>query len=390
MNDKGLCQFAIESYQKLVTSDENQGNNVVYSPLSAALALGMTMEGARGKTLANIGQILIGTGLNESNLEAAEQQFKHLIATTNKDNEGVFDMANLIYGQHGFPIKPAFQEKLAKVFGVDGMKQLDLAKEGRQVINADVEKATRGMIKDLIDQIESDVKLILVNALYFKGSWRQAFGKDSTKLQDFTLESGEKRTVWMMNDYERDFKYTRSKELQAKAGLLSYRDSSIEMLLIIPNEKVPLKSIEENLNTAMLIKLLSSMWSVERERVALPRFKIDATHDLKPVISCLGAEDLFEEGQANLSGISDKQLYVSQVIQRAVIEVNEEGTTAAAATYFRCVEESSYRAPPSLVADRPFIYSLIIDQGAKDGKPPIILFIGSVHDPSLLQQNDAP
>jgi len=110
------------------------------------------------------------------------------------------------------------------------------------------------------------------------------------------------------------------------------------------------------------------------------------------VISSLGAKDLFVRGQANFSGISDERLNVSQVMQRAVIDVNEEGTTAAAATYIKFTAISFRVGPPpiSLVADRPFLYTLLIDEGAAQGKPPIILFIGSVRDPSLLQQNSAP
>jgi len=367
------------------------------------------MQGARGKTLDNIGRMLFGNQFNESMLEATEQQFKHQISTIIEDNAGLCDMANLIYGQQGFTIKPAFQEKLSKVFGNDGLKQLDLAKQGAQVINADVERATRGMIKEIIDEIDEDVVLILINALYFKGSWKKAFDEYKTSLEYFTLESGRIKQVWMMHDgkgwliYGNPDDYydycrlpcgvestKKHLDLKAKAALLEYRASSsqsssksIQMLIILPDKGVSLASIEQQLNTEMLIDLLSS-GMCEEVKVSLPKFKIQGTHDLKSIISTLGAGDLFDPEKSDLTGISEKKpLCVSQAIQKAMIEVDEQGTTATAVTSMLNLRPVSMpRIPLEFVCDRPFWFSLLTDEGAKKGKPPVILFTGSVRDPS--------
>jgi len=271
---------------------------------------------------------------------------------------------------------------------VDGLKQLDLAKEGAQVINADVEKATRGMIKEMINEIDPDAKLILVNALYFKGFWKKAFDKNLISLQDFTLETGKKKQVWMMRDGEGWLIYGDQLNFKASAVLLDYRASSsqsssksIQMLIILPDEGVSLDCIEQQLNTEALIGTLSSVMCRE-VKVSLPRFRIEAIHDLNSMICSLGAGVLFNPDKANLSGIAYRSLNVSQIIQKAVIDVDEEGTTAAAATMVESCWRSGRHIPPPFVCNRPFWFSLLIDDGAKEGKPPVILFTGSVRDPS--------
>jgi len=169
--------------------------------------------------------------------------------------------------------------------------------------------------------------------------------------------------------------------LQAEAGLLSYRDTSIKMMIILPDEGVSLANIEKNLTVKVVTDLLNAMWRYHCEKVSLPRFKVSMKHDLKSMITSLGGGEMFDDMKANFSGISERPLVLSEAIQKAVIEVTEEGTIAAAATSIKIIPRSGRLGPaPSLIVNRPFLY-LLVKPEAKKGKPPVILFIGSVRDP---------
>ena len=263
------------------------------------------------------------------------------------------------------------------------VKELDFVNDKSvtlKVINADVENATHGLIKNLFQDIDSQICVILVNAIYFKGLWAVPFNKTKTNEQgEFTKNSGQiVKTPLMFKKSNFPFYYDETSK--AKFVQLDYTSGNIAMVLVLPDKGQSLGAfIDKSLNSAFLIQALDKLESFDDVRLTLPRFKLDFTLFLANTLQRIGIRDVFIRGKANLTNMSvyGKQLYVSEVIQKAVIEINEEGIEAAAATgvMMRCM-----RMPSDLEfkANRPFLYMLV----AKHDQARQILFIGTVEDPT--------
>ena len=332
---------------------------------------------------------------NDQDKEEARSRVKSVIDSALKGNEDVLDMANLIYAQQGFTVKQDYLDLLSQTFGVQGLKQLDFVKNGgeaKQVINGDVEKATRGKIKNIVETVDPSTVLILINAIYFNGKWVHAFNEAITNKTEFTCANGEEREVMMMHRSFETLFYGESSELGARAILLPYQDTSVKMLLILPNEPsaTAVKELENKLTSGRLTDLLASM-DPARVNLWLPRFKIEAEHQLERLVQDMGATHMFDGALADFSGISEQSnIPVSEIIQKAVIEVEEKGTVAAAATMIRnvrCCMPVQQRV--DFRCDRPFLYMLIIENHSipssgsdeSSNNAPNVVFIGSLKNP---------
>lgn len=380
-------RFSFESYRRLAESSPST-ENVVYSPLSVSLAMAMVMYGSKGNTLEQLGGVLMGTKIKEPELKAKADFFKKLIDNIIKGNESVMDMANLIYGKQGFTVSPEYQDTLAKIFGVKGLQTLDFRGNpsgAKTQVNGDVQKATRGKIKDLISDVDPNTALILVNAIYFNGKWDSPFSPSSTQSLPFTTASNEKKNVMLMYQKFKHLPYAHSDDLGAGAVLLPYKETGIKMMIVLPNPGVSIGQLEKSLSHENLQKLLSCT-RIEEVHLWLPRFKVESRHQLVPLLKNMGALDIFDQSRADLSGIStDGKLHVSQVVQKAIIEVDEQGTVAAAATGVQ-IELLCARmnVPIEFRCDRPFVYLMILDQddpNSRAPKNPVILFMGSFRNP---------
>lgn len=252
-----------------------------------------------------------------------------------------------------------------------------------KIINEDVEKTTRGLIRQLIDSLPPTTRMVLVNAIYFKGAWEHPFKKEDTKeAATFHLSGAEKKTVKVaMMSKERSWPYFEDYDrTNCKAVLLDYNAGNIAMLLVLPAEGVSLGDfITKQLTGQLLNAAIRGTYAQGKVRLEVPRFKLTGHHKLAASLRALGLTDVFTNGAANLSGISPRfeELVVSEVIQQAVIEVNEEGTTAAAGTALLLLGSSRFPPKPKeFIADRPFLYALV----TKDTHQ--VLFIGAVEDPT--------
>lgn len=273
---------------------------------------------------------------------------------------------------------------LTKQFLATG-KQLDFV-SGRQqalsTINFDVEQATKGLIPKLLEEIDPLTKVILVNAIYFKGLWAAQFDKNFTnEAGEFRKTNGQLVKVPLMFK-KKKFPYYYDETTKAKLVQLDYKSGgNISMVLVLPDEGVSLTSyIKNHFTNDTILQSLDRLESFDDVNLTLPRFKVSSTHYLVPTLQLLGIREVFGPG-ANLSKVSPnhEQLYVSEVIQKAVIEVNEEGTEAAAATSIMMrtlmlAPEQQFRA------DRPFLYMLVAKHGQKQARQ--ILFVGVVEDPT--------
>ena len=347
-------EFAFTLYHQL---SETEGN-LFFSPASIEAALAMTAEGARGET---------------------QKQFFQTL----EKNDGKFPMvgksltlesANALWIEQKFPILGTFETAVtkkhdAKISPADFIGQPNAE---RLKINAWVEEKTHDKIQNLFPEgsITALTRLVLANAIYFKGDWLHAFDKVKTTDQLFqTLENGEVEVPMMTMKPER-FGYLENDCFQCLE--LPYKGKEVSMLIFLPKENVELSHIENDFSTAYAQPLRKT-----RVEIHLPRFKTASSFDLKQSVSALGLTDAFDPNRADFSGISETQdLFIGAAVHKAFVLVNEEGTEAAAATGIS-VGVTSMPIPPKIFrADHPFIF--LIRENASDK----ILFMGRICDPS--------
>ncbi|CAM6031491.1 unnamed protein product, partial [Sphagnum compactum] len=250
--------------------------------------------------------------------------------------------------------------------------------EAIKTINEDISRATNGKIPTVLESIDEDTKMILANAVYFKGLWKSQFKSVFTKLKKFTTNSKQEVEVEMMFQ-SAYFPFAHSKQLNCKAIELGYEKI---MIVLLPDEHNSLKQLKANLNVKSFNNLWNNLYSQE-VMLSLPKFKLESTLELIPVLAKLGIKDIFDREVANFSGVTNDPLglYVGDIIQKAVIEVNEEGTEAAAATAVETTLCSMLiRSPtPEFTANRPFMFFLVSKLENKN----VILFSGTVNNPKL-------
>lgn len=244
-------------------------------------------------------------------------------------------------------------------------------------INADVKEATKGLIEKILDSIPGDTKVILGNAVYFKGLWKLKFDKHNTEEMDFRRTDGSVVSKVPMMFAKEKFQYYEDEKL--KAVRLDYTNGSLSMLLLLPNEGITVASLLADIHAAKLKDIQKSLNNKLDTLLWLPRFKLENSLKLVPTLGKLGIRDVFG-ARADLSNIYDsaaggQSLHVSDVLQSAVIEVNEEGTEAAAATMIM-VRMLMLSPENQIKFDRPFLYYLV------DRERHTILFSGVVEDPS--------
>jgi serpin B len=293
-----------------------------------------------------------------------------------KDKPYELSMANRLWGQQGYEFLPAFLQTTRDYYAAE-LAQVDFvnaAEAVRQEINEWVEEKTNDKIKDLIPQnvLDEMTRLVLTNAIYFKGDWASQFDEKATRDAPFSASSDNKVTVPMM--YQKGkFKYGEFDEIQVLE--LPYKSGDLSMLVLLPKAVDGLPALEAKLTTENLNKWTSDLSKREID-VYLPKFKMTSQFRLKDVLSSMGMPSAFDPMVADFSGMNGKtDLYISAVIHKAFVDVNEEGTEAAAATAVVVAEDPSVQIIPTFRADHPFIFLI------RDNRTGSILFIGRVTNP---------
>ncbi|MBN1975410.1 MAG: serpin family protein [Sedimentisphaerales bacterium] len=376
----GINKFAYNLYDKIKDSPEikKNGGNLFFSPYSISAALGMTYTGARGNTAKEMADVLQLPPLELEKIAAAYGQLQNQLQANPKTSEYQLNIANALWGQKGYNFLPEFLEINKKYFD-SGLTELDFAKseEARKIINTWVEDKTKEKIKDLITPGALDplTRLVLTNAIYFKGNWAVQFKEENTKPADFNVTENKKVEVPMMHQKGKYF-YGESDTIQVLQ--MPYKGEELAMFIVLPKAGVSLSDVEKQINSESPYIFSSISRSKQGVEVFLPKFKMTCgTIALKEILIAMGMKDAFSS-IADFSGMTGKRdLFISAVMHKAFVEVNEEGTEAAAATAV-IMQKDEPRPTPVFRADRPFIFMITDIRGQND-----ILFMGRLVDPTL-------
>jgi serine protease inhibitor len=367
-------QFGFRLLHEL--DERREAPNLFFSPLSASLALTMVLNGARNETYRQMAHAL---GYGEQPVERINTEnalLLHLLRSPDPKTETL--VANSLWVQQGFSLLPSFLQACqkhyeAEVDSVDFMQDREGAAER---INGWVKQNTKGLIPKLFEPSDFSplTRLVVVNTLYFKGKWQKPFDKQATREEEFHLEGGKVKRVPMMHQSGK-FDYLRGDGFQAVA--LPYGAGELSFYLFLPDEGRSLQAFLKELTAERWAQWLKGFKPMEGD-VGLPRFRIEATYPLEEPLQAMGITDAFDPEKADLSGVApltDGRLFITKALQKAVVEVDEEGTKAAAATGV-VVSVTAYNPNRFiLIANRPFFF--IIRHNATGA----ILFMGIVREP---------
>jgi len=358
--------FGFRLFPRIAGAQVNQ--NVFISPLSASMALGMIYNGAAGETQAAMARGMVLSGLTVPEVNAAYQRVMSLLISLDPDVR--MDVANSIWYRQNFTFEPAFLDAGrnfydARISGMDFNSTATI-----NTINQWVSDQTGGRVTDIVDRIDPLTVMFLINAIYFKGDWTNKF--DGTRTIDgaFTKPDGSSVTVRMMRQ-EQPFDYYENETIQAID--LPYGSGEYSMAVILPKSGRDINAIIESLDR--------SLWDTWTENFSesiislwLPRFRLEYERTMNDDLKALGMAVAFNPDLADFTNMySPGGLYISNVKQKAFLEVTEEGTEAAAATN---VEAGVKSAPNVMRVDRSFIFAI------RERRAGTVLFIGKIVDPS--------
>jgi serpin B len=365
--------FGFDFFKKAISVSGSETNMMV-SPLSVSMALGMTRNGAANGTLEAMTNTLGFAGMSETEIN---ESYKYIIETfSGLDPKVKLQIANSIWYDNSFSAEVAFVNTNQSYFGAE-VSKLDLSgATAVDMINAWVKEKTNSLIPKIIDQIPANAVMYLVNAVYFKGLWRSQFESKNTVQKPFTLSNGTVVQAPAMNQHA-TFPYYKGAGFEAIE--LPYNQGNFEMSVILPDAG---KSVGD------IISLLSQenwdAWSKqfgERDiQLQLPKFKYEYEEkQMKPILSGMGMGVTFDPDNADFTRInSGGGLYISRVLHKTYIETNEEGTEAAAVTAVEIgVTSAGPGQPYAFTINRPFVYFI------REKSTGTILFIGTVMNPNL-------
>jgi serpin B len=368
----GNNAFAVALYGQL----RNQSGNLFFSPESISTALAMAYAGARGDTAFQMAKTLHFT-LPLDQLNPAMGALLGDLNTTHQNYQ--LNVANALWAQQGYTFLDSFLNVLKTDYGA-GLNQVNFkgaTEAARLTINQWVEKKTQDKIKDLLQPgaLRSDTRLVLTNAIYFKGDWETQFDKAQTRDEAFFLSPSQTTTTPLMHR-EGGFSYFSGGTFQALE--IPYKSKELSIIIFLPKDRGGLSELEQSLTASNLQQWLQQLRPVPKVIVTLPKFKSTQQFELGSTLRAMGMPAAFG-GSADFSGMTGKRDFaISEVIHKAYIDVNEEGTEAAAATSvtmrtmaMRPVEQ----APPVFRADHPFVFLI------RDNRSDSILFMGRMANP---------
>ncbi|XP_037375062.1 leukocyte elastase inhibitor isoform X2 [Talpa occidentalis] len=369
--------FALDLFRTL--SEDSPSGNLFFSPLSISSALAMIFLGTRGNTATQVSKTL-----HFDAVEEVHSRFQSLNADINKrDAAYVLKLANRLYGEKTYNFLPEFLTSTQKMYGA-GLDSVDFrgaSEDARMVINEWVKGQTEGKIPEVLAAgvVDSMTKLVLVNAIYFKGSWQDEFRKEETKDTPFKMNKKETKTVKMMYQKQKlPFGYIQ--DLKCRVLELPYKGGELSMVILLPDdiedESTGLKKIEQQLTLEKLREWTKPQNMNHMDvHVHLPKFKLEESYNLNSHLARMGVEDLFSSSKADLSGMTEtRDIFISKIIHKSFVEVNEEGTEAAAATAgiaMFCM----LPLEENFVADHPFIFMIRHNSSGN------ILFLGRFCSP---------
>jgi serpin B len=370
----GNTAFGMNLYGEL----KSEEGNLFLSPFSISTALGMCAAGARGKTLEEMEKVL--------HLPAdAHTGFGAVIKSLNEEADAkkrgfTLSTANALWAQKGYPWKAEYKKLVATDYAA-GLFDLDFisaAEASRGTINAWVEKETKEKIKNLLPQgtVTSATRLVLTNAIYFKGDWMDPFKKEMTKDLPFTTSDGKKVDAPLMHRVG-GYRYAENDSFQVLD--MPYNGRRISMTVILPRKTDGLAAVEKDLTAEKLAATLKTLRFEKEVHVHLPKFKVEKSFTLNKPLIAMGMKSAFSGADFSGMHMGGEQLDITAVIHKAFVDVNEEGTEAAAATGVVVGLTSAAPPPPPkhFKADHPFLFLI------RDNKTGSVLFLGRLESPKV-------
>ncbi|XP_041976281.1 alaserpin-like isoform X7 [Aricia agestis] len=366
-----LCTVAVATMaeeSELLTTATNQFTARMFSEIvkekpdqSVVLSAFSVMPPLAQLALASVGEshdeLLSNIGMPNDNV--TKSTFSQLNSRLRSSKDIDLRMASKIYVAQNYELNSDFAVVSRDVFNSE-VKNIDFVKntESAAEINSWVEDQTNHRIKDLVDpsSLGGDTEAVLVNAIYFKGTWKYPFTKEATKEDDFHVSKDKTVKVQMMYNKE-DYKYAESEELNAQVIEIPYNGDEASMLIVLPKEVDGIKQLEEKLKDPSILEAVTKKMHEREVELYLPKFKIETTTNLKEILSNMNIKKLFS-GAARLDNLlkGKSGLYVSDAIQKAFIEVNEEGAEAAAANEFQIIPPSAPLPGTKFKANHPFFF----------------------------------
>ena len=357
-------QFAMDLYSEM--NANNSKDNIFFSPVSISTAFAIAYEGAKGNTADEIQEVFDFSQDEDKRRNSFLSLVKDL---NNEDNkEYKLRLANALWLANGFKPNDEYVQ-VAKDYYDSEVTNVDFNSDGIDKINGWVKDKTEGKIGQIFapDPANAAIQLAITNAIYFKGTWTEQFDPEKTKVDDFYTDKNTTVKAPLMELKTAFLNQARTD--QAKIVELPYEGDKVSMLVLLPKEIDGIKSLEESITKDNLKKWREDFEEI-KTKVYLPKFKLETTYDMVPTLQKMGIYDAFEN--ADFGKISDSNLFISKVIHNAFVEVNEEGTEAAAATGIAMLQSG----PAEFRADHPFVF---IIQEKETGQ---ILFMGKVMDPT--------
>lgn len=362
--------FGLGLFRQL--ADARPNDNVVVSPLSAGLAISMLANGAQGETLAGIERAL-ATGMDIEALNGTNAA----LAEALRGGDVELAIANSLWARQGVPFQPAFLERNRRFYNAE-IATVDFASaEAARRINRWASANTNGRITRMVEDgpMAPDAVMYLMNAVYFKGRWQDEFRTSATRPMPFYATGG--RTVQRpMMQRTGSYGYLRA---EGFTGLrLPYRGGRFAMYVLLPDQGSSVAALRARLTPTAWAEWMGGFGATREVRVTMPKYRVNVESGLNRPLQAMGMVDAFSQTAANFRGMlaaPGADAYVSEAKQKVFIEVNEEGTEAAAVTGIEMRTTSAPAEPLSFVVDRPFILAI------RDDQTGALLFIGQMNDP---------
>ena len=364
-------KFGLGLYDQL----RHRSGNLLFSPFSIETAFAMTYAGARGKTATQIANVF-GFELDQNRFHPEYADLISLVRTIGETGDIQLETANALWPQDGYDFLGTFLDLMKQEYG-SKITPLDFQNtdEARKRINTWTADTTNNLIKELIPKgiLNNLTRLVLTNAIHFKGDWMTPFDPKDTFEAPFWVNTDESVPVQMMK-MKGKFGYLETEFAQILE--MDYAGGRLSTVIILPKTLDGLSTIEASLSSKRLRRWLDFRWKQEVV-VTLPRFKFRGVYRLDEILEGMGMTDAFNPNQADFSGMDGRVnwLYISAVLHNAVIEVNEEGSEAAAATAVVIAARSLPPKPFTFQADHPFIFLI------RDKVSGCILFLGRFAKP---------
>lgn len=361
---QGNNAFAVKLYRELGATN----GNLFFSPYSISAALGMTYGGARGTTAREMASVL-HFRLPQKELPRAFKALTGKLVASARDSDQKLAIANALVLTGG-DVSGTFKATLKNYYDAE------IFAGGLAAINGWVKKKTEGKIETILEKLDPNSVCVLLNAIYFKGTWESQFRKSSTHDAPFNVSAGRQVPVAMM--YQKgEFKLLEEQDFQAVS--LPYRGKSLSMVVLLPRTVEGLAALERQVSDQSLAAWLAKLDRQPTQKIDLflPKFKLETGYDLVSNFMKMGMNEAFQPGTADFRGMGWPigRLFISQIKHKAFVEVNEEGTEAAAATAVEMATKAMLHYP-RFRADHPFVYLV------RDNRSGSILFMGRMANPA--------